>query len=160
MLIYKTLCELLANSIIWATHFVRHNFSWEEDFKFFSKAPECWKQSNSPSRIKVILSCESHGKESHQRRSSSHFFLLSLWSDNKAVRTTRQGWVRGCTGGGGSRLGPASALSYAFVRQKHLPVAGAGSRRDAAEVFLLRSTKPAELSGQVGGLSHHPVLKS
>ena len=36
--------------------------------------------------------------------------------------------------GGGCRLGPASALSYAFVKQKHLPVAGAGSRHDAAEV--------------------------
>lgn len=68
--------------------------------------------------------------------------------------------MRGCRGGEeGCRLGPASALSYAFVRQKHLPVAGAGSRRDAAEVFLLRSTQPAELSGQVGGLSHHPALK-
>lgn len=62
--------------------------------------------------------------------------------------------------GGGCRLGPASAFSYAFVRQKHLPVAGAGSRHDAAEVFLLRSTQPAELSGQVGGLSHHPALES
>lgn len=30
-----------------------------------------------------------------------------------------------------SRPGPAPALSYAFVRQEHLPVAGAGSRHDA-----------------------------
>lgn len=29
------------------------------------------------------------------------------------------------------RPGPAPALSYAFVRQEHLPVAGAGSRHDA-----------------------------
>lgn len=39
-------------------------------------------------------------------------------------------------------------------------MAGAGSRRDAAEVFLLRSTQPAELSGQVRGLSHHPARKN
>lgn len=29
------------------------------------------------------------------------------------------------------RPGPAPALSYAFVRQEHLPVAGAGSRHEA-----------------------------
>lgn len=62
--------------------------------------------------------------------------------------------------GGGRKLGPAPALSYVFVRQKHLPVAGAGSGHDDVEVFLLRRTQPAELSGQVGALSHHPALKS
>lgn len=74
-----------------------------------------------------------------------------MWrSPSKAVRTTRHSWVRGCRGlGGGCKLGPASALSYAFVRQKHLPVAGAGSRHDAAEERCFHWGVPVELSGQV-----------
>lgn len=119
--------------------------------------------------VQKLLRDESHHKKRQRKRAKkvkrALFFFLplpSLWSDNEALRTTRPGSVRGCRVGcwggvGGCRLGPAPALSYAFVRQKHLPVAGAGSRRDAAEVFPLRSTQPAELSGQVGGLSHHPV---
>lgn len=48
------------------------------------------------------------------------------------------------------QAGTCSGIKLCLCKQKHLPVAGAGSGRDAAEVFLLRSAQPAELSGQVG----------
>lgn len=36
-------------------------------------------------------------------------------------------------------------------------MAGAGSRRDAAEARCFHRGEPAELSGQVGGRRHHPA---
>lgn len=63
----------------------------------------------------------------------------------------------GSGGGGDAGRDLHQALSYAFVRQEHLPVAGAGSRRDAAEARCFHRGEPAELSGQVGGRRHHPA---
>lgn len=101
--------------------------------------------SSSPALL--IPSFESHSRNPDRSRGGSSPRRAARAWLSKRTSGRKEEEEEEEEGGGGCRPGPAPALSNAFVRQKHLPVAGAGSRHDAAEVRCFQSGEPADAVG-------------